>query len=511
MTNEADFFIFVSTIYGEAAGQSPASWMAIANVITNRIKQGREWKKYKNPVEIIQNTGFDAYAQKNTPYKEACNYLTNGVQTPNAQKIELLKSMVEPIFEGDDSDNTNGAVLYYSPRAQEKLYGKPPAWNFDFLEEVKVVGAENDDFKFYRYRDTAKVKIRVLRADKPLAHREVKAKIGSNERIVKTNADGEVPVILTDRIGEELQLWVKNSKGEFTKAYGKTIEAFEIAVDIVRNKILHRTRTDNHVGKPAQNSSSGHTVQSGETLSKIAMRYNTSVLEICRINKIKNQNAISVGQVLKLPSGKGTPHRRQSRLQEPNTHQQESRYESHAARNKNGNPHEVVGKTKKDTDIVTKVLFPIAGHNRKSYRPGTPGEFGHSRSGRKHAGCDIYAPAGTDIRAIADGVVVDKHRFYWHTDQITVDHGGFIVRYGEIDPRSTELKVGEKVKRGQIIAKVGQLIMPSGKKYKQCMLHFELYGSSTSVTKNPLSNDTPPFKRRDDLVNPTATLDAADD
>ncbi|BAK76212.1 peptidase M23 [Pseudogulbenkiania sp. NH8B] len=511
MTNETDFFIFVSTIYGEAAGQSPASWKAIANVITNRIKQGREWKKYKTPVEIIQNTGFDAYTQKNTPYKEAYDYIANGAQTPNAQKIELLKSTVESIFEGGGPDNTNGAVLYYSPKAQEKLYGKPPSWNFDLLEEVKVAGTESDDFKFYKYRAIAKVKIRFLRPDMPLAHREVKAKIGGNEKIVKTNEKGEIPVILTDRIGEELQIWIKNSKGEFSKAYEQTIEALEMAIDIVRNKIVHQTGTDNHVGKPAQHSSSSHTVQPGETLSKIAMRYNISIFELCRVNKIKNQNVISDGQVLELPNGKGAQPRKQSKLLEPNAHQQEARYESHAVRNKNGNPHETVGKTKKDSDVVAKILFPIAGHNRKSYRAGMPGEFGHSRAGRKHAGCDIYASAGTEIRAVADGVVVDKHRFYWHTDQITVDHGGFIVRYGEIDPRSSELKVGEKVKRGQVIARVGQLIMPSGKKYKQCMLHFELYGSSISVAKKPLSNDTPPFKRRDDIVNPTATLDAADD
>lgn len=511
MNNETDFFIFVSTIYGEAAGQSAASWKAIGNVITNRIKQGREWKKYKTPVEIIQNTGFDAYTQKNTPYKEAYNYLANGVETPNAKKIDLLKKTVAPIFEYGGSDNTNGAVLYYSPKAQEKLYGKPPPWNFDLLEEVKVVGAESDDFKFYKYRDSAKVKVRVLRTDKPLSHREVKVKIGSSVKVIKTNEEGEIPVILTDRIGEMLEIWVNNSKGEFTKAYEQVIEAVEMAVDIVRNKIVHQTRTDKHAGQPAQTSSSSHTVQAGETLSKIAMRYNTSVSEICRINKIKNQDVISVGKQLKLPSGKGVTPKKQSKPQKTSAHQQESKHESHAARNKNGNPHEAVGKTKNDSDVVFNILFPIAGHSRKSYRSGAPGGFGYSRSGRKHAGCDIYSPAGTDIRAVADGVVVDKHRFYWHTDQITVDHGGFIVRYGEIDPRSSEIKVGEKVKKGQVIAKVGQLIMPSGEKYKQCMLHFELYGSSAPVTKKPLSNDTSPFKRRDDLINPTATLDAADD
>ena len=49
-------------------------------------------------------------------------------------------------------DNTNGAVLYYSPSAQKALYGYQPNWNFELLTEVSIKGCENDDFKFYKYK-----------------------------------------------------------------------------------------------------------------------------------------------------------------------------------------------------------------------------------------------------------------------------------------------------------------------------------------------------------------------
>lgn len=45
-----------------------------------------------------------------------------------------------------------------------------------------------------------------------------------------------------------------------------------------------------------------HTVKKGETLTSIAKRYNTTVNELVKLNKIKNPNVIVVGQVLTLPA-----------------------------------------------------------------------------------------------------------------------------------------------------------------------------------------------------------------
>lgn len=129
--------------------------------------------------------------------------------------------------------------------------------------------------------------------------------------------------------------------------------------------------------------------------------------------------------------------------------------------------------------------------------------FGANRpNGRKHAGCDLLAPVGTDIFAIDDGTVYDFNpNFYLETGMIAIRHAsGFIARYCEVQRDSiARWQRGMPVQSGEVIAKVGKLTRSS-------MLHFELY---TGKANGPLSNRrNPPFQRRSDLLNPTGLLDS---
>ena len=56
-------------------------------------------------------------------------------------------------------------------------------------------------------------------------------------------------------------------------------------------------------------------------------------------------------------------------------------------------------------------VFPLPFRPRESYRV-SPRSFGSSRAGgaRKHAGVDLYAPVGTHILAIDDGVIISYFR-----------------------------------------------------------------------------------------------------
>jgi Peptidase family M23. len=64
------------------------------------------------------------------------------------------------------------------------------------------------------------------------------------------------------------------------------------------------------------------------------------------------------------------------------------------------------------------------------------------------------------------------------------------------------IKDGSEVKKGQVIAFVGQL-----EGSKNSMLHFELYsGTGKGGFTVP---DNQPYKRRSDLIDPTETLDKA--
>jgi murein DD-endopeptidase MepM/ murein hydrolase activator NlpD len=131
-----------------------------------------------------------------------------------------------------------------------------------------------------------------------------------------------------------------------------------------------------------------------------------------------------------------------------------------------------------------------------------PRSFGARRDKgkRKHAGCDLYAPVGTPVYAVADGTVQRFSEFFLGTFALVVDHGDFIVRYGEIQREIAQsLKVDTTVTKGQKIGLVGRL-----QGLTISMVHFEMYDKTASGALTNTSN--PPFMRRGDLIDPTKRL-----
>ncbi|MDD3596773.1 RHS repeat-associated core domain-containing protein, partial [Sulfuricurvum sp.] len=155
-------------------------------------------------------------------------------------------------------------------------------------------------------------------------------------------------------------------------------------------------------------------------------------------------------------------------------------------------------------------MFPLDHIPEKSYKDGER-QYGANRSGgsRKHAGCDLYAPVGTKIYAMADGIIKSHAPFYNNTNEITIDHGDYIIRYGEVKPYgdglASGLSIGSTVRQGQHIGYVGQLVFNGGTK---SMIHLEIYEKSRASW--PLTNrNNPPFQRCEGLINPTSILDQA--
>ena len=71
-----------------------------------------------------------------------------------------------------------------------------------------------------------------------------------------------------------------------------------------------------------------------------------------------------------------------------------------------------------------------------------------------HTGIDIPAAAGSNVIAATDGTVIYSGWFGGYGNAVMIDHGGGIVTlYGHNS--STVVSVGQRVARGQLIAKVG--------------------------------------------------------
>lgn len=151
--------------------------------------------------------------------------------------------------------------------------------------------------------------------------------------------------------------------------------------------------------------------------------------------------------------------------------------------------------------INRQFTFPFAGPADANYTV-APRSFGSCRSNctRLHAAADLYGRTNRPIYAVGNGTVLDFHYFYDGTFALVVDHGDFIVRYGEIQENLPQnVAIGRYVQAGQLIAYVGDLIS-----LQQSMLHFERF---TGDASGPLTvRDNLPYQRRVDLEDPTADL-----
>ena len=109
-------------------------------------------------------------------------------------------------------------------------------------------------------------------------------------------------------------------------------------------------------------------------------------------------------------------------------------------------------------------------------------DFGYRKSPftglrENHEGLDIAARIGSPVRAPADGIVIVAGKESGYGNMVEIDHGyGYITRYGHNSKHL--VKAGDKVKRGQPIALVGNTGRSTGPH-----LHYEVLFNN--VPRNP--------------------------
>ena len=155
-------------------------------------------------------------------------------------------------------------------------------------------------------------------------------------------------------------------------------------------------------------------------------------------------------------------------------------------------------------------VFPLAyvpddftilanGKDPKGIGWGAPRNAGYPN----HAAVDLLAPAGTPVRAVDWGVVMEyaETGFYLNSGVIGITHPMFVARYAEIKPRK-DLRIGSSVKEGEII---GEIVAVNNQSRSQ-MLHFEMFDNIVSGSLSNPSNQ--PYQRRSDVIDPLPFLRA---
>jgi murein DD-endopeptidase MepM/ murein hydrolase activator NlpD len=105
---------------------------------------------------------------------------------------------------------------------------------------------------------------------------------------------------------------------------------------------------------------------------------------------------------------------------------------------------------------------------------------------RAHRGIDYAASSGTEIMATADGVVARRGAIGALGNAVEIRHpNGYVTRYGHMSRFHADVRVGTRVRQGQVIGYVGATGLATAPH-----LHYELWKNGRPV--DPLGEQMPP-------------------
>ncbi|MDH5762028.1 MAG: M23 family metallopeptidase [Nitrospinota bacterium] len=209
-----------------------------------------------------------------------------------------------------------------------------------------------------------------------------------------------------------------------------------------------------------------HPVEKGQTLYSIARAYGLSVEELQKINGITDPSDMDIGHHLWIPDRDRVVYVAPTVETGPDASESVSPEETIVP------PKKPVPKRKETASTRKRqLMWPVRGGVLTSH-------FG-TRGGKNHHGIDIGASRGTPIRAAGPGTV--KFSGWGPTGyglMVIIKHPGNLTTVYAHNSRNL-VKKGSKVKRGQMIARVGKTGRASGPH-----VHFEV--RNDTHPKNPL-------------------------
>ncbi len=217
-----------------------------------------------------------------------------------------------------------------------------------------------------------------------------------------------------------------------------------------------------------------HRVQPGETIYALGRKYGVHPKRIAAANGLAPNALLKVGQMVRIPASDGwnmaaapqverKPRPPRARDEGAATPVKDEERIADAPRS----PDSDGGNTTARVNS-SGFVWPVRGRVLT--------RFGASKDGMRSEGINIAAPEGAPVRAAAEGVVAYAgNELKGYGNLVLIRHpGGWVTAYAH----NSELMVkrGERVKRGQVIAKVGK----TGS-VKSAQLHFELRKGATPV------------------------------
>lgn len=229
-------------------------------------------------------------------------------------------------------------------------------------------------------------------------------------------------------------------------------------------------------------SGTAHIVTKGDTLFSLGRKYKVSAFAIADANGLPHDKSLALGRKLKIPTTNSAV------VTKANT-KDDGKTDLAAKSNKdlkvpnndvadNALPDEPTADAKSaatTSDAQVAMRWPVRGRVISAY--------GSKPNGMKNEGINIMAPEGTNIQAADAGVVAYAgNELKGYGNLVLIRHaGGYVTAYAHA--ASLLVKKGDTVKRGDVIAKVGQ----TGA-VQSPQLHFEVRRGATALDPSKFLN-----------------------
>ncbi|WP_052716143.1 M23 family metallopeptidase [Magnetospira sp. QH-2] len=225
-----------------------------------------------------------------------------------------------------------------------------------------------------------------------------------------------------------------------------------------------------------------HTVVRGDTLGRIARQYNAELATVARLNGLRSPYVIYPGQRLALPGGSAMPQvaaqpvRKTAKPTTSRTSREPSIRKAPVARPQPGQKVTITKRAPSAPKAVTAAPPRRSGNFVWPVRGQLLSGFGTKGKGLHNDGINISAKRGAPVKAAENGVVVYAgNELKGFGNLLLIKHAkGWVTAYAH--NQDLLVKRGEKVKKGQRIARVG-----SSGGVTQPQLHFELRKGKTAI------------------------------
>ena len=219
-----------------------------------------------------------------------------------------------------------------------------------------------------------------------------------------------------------------------------------------------------------------HVVAKGDTLFTLGRKYNVSAFAIADANGLPHNKSLALGRKIKIPVKANdnvalAPAKENGKADFADKSAKSGKSVEKVDVAEAKTPAEPAAPTKSaaaPSDAQLALRWPVRGRVISAY--------GSKPNGMKNEGINIMAPEGTSIQAADAGVVAYAgNELKGYGNLVLIRHaGGYVTAYAHAS--SLMVKKGDTVKRGDVVAKVGQ----TGS-VQSPQLHFEVRKGATAL------------------------------